>query len=347
MRYLITLAWFGVLLANPGNRGFPDQDGKTADNVPLPKGAITRLGHLEKKKLGKIWITLGPLWVNFLKDGQTVATTGTDRKLIFWNAKTGKAIRTLEGHVNVAFSPEETIIASRGEQKAKVIRLLEIATGKETGRVVEERDRQGSFCFSPDGRLLFLGGGTQSERPDDPTLCAWEVATSKMVKEFPLRKVVRCITLSADGKLLATLTYFGQQAQIWDAKTAMELRRFKRERVSSGVSMISLSPDGEFLATVGSAPAVRLLAIGTGEERWQIRRLDFDGALSVAFSPNARMMAVGTGSPEGGKVYLIEYATGQVRCRFEHGGDNKVLVFSVVFQGMACFWPQPPRRAPH
>src|SRR5260370_1591362 len=152
--------------------------------------------------------TPGPRWIKFLLDGQTLATNGTDKKLIFWNAKTGKAIRTLAGHLHVAFSPDEKIIASRPDYKSKAIRILEVAAGTEIGRILhKEVDKTAlDYGFSTDGRFLFVGGGTPYNRENDPPLALWEAATRKKITGFPLRKVLVGIYLSANGTGLGTST---------------------------------------------------------------------------------------------------------------------------------------------
>jgi hypothetical protein len=186
------------------------------------------------------------------------------------------------------------------------------------------------YCFSRDGRYLFVGGGTQRNWKTDPPLCAWELATSKKTMEFPVREILQCITVSPDGKLLATSTYSRFNVQIWDIEKNVELRRFIRDP-SPQVSGIAFSPDSSCLAFVGQFPAVSLSDVVTGKDRWRILTLLKEGPRSVAFSPQGRMMAVGTASPKGGNVYLIETTTGLVRQRFEYGADKKVRVDSVAF----------------
>src|SRR5260370_12643165 len=142
--------------------------------------------------------TPGPRWIKFLLDGQTLATNGTDKKLIFWNAKTGKAIRTLDGHLHVAFSPDEKIIASRPDYKSKAIRILEGAAGTEIGPILhKEVDKTPlDYGFSTHGRFLFVGGGTPYHPGKDPPLALWEGATGQKTRECPPRTRLICLSFS-------------------------------------------------------------------------------------------------------------------------------------------------------
>src|SRR5262249_17850394 len=77
--------------------------------------------------------------------------------------------RCLEGHFLVAFAPDGKTMASRAAWNEKVIRVLNVATGKEIGQFMGS-DRQGGkdFCFSPDGGYIVVGGGTPNRRSEDP-----------------------------------------------------------------------------------------------------------------------------------------------------------------------------------
>jgi hypothetical protein len=290
----------------------------------LPAGAIARLGTVRLRK------NFSSTSVTFLPDGQTLVTTGPDRKeghVIFWNARTGKELRRLEDHAIAAVAPNGKIIASRGGPKEKTIRILEAETGKDITRV-SRTDTYGfdtGSCFSPDSRYLAVGGGTPNNRwDDDPPLRLLEVATGKEVREFSLRALLQTLIFSPDGKILATARYtqgVDRTIQLWEVASAKEIRFFKVHSISA----LAFSPDSTTLALVGHAPDVILWDIQTGIERWQLPILA-DWAHSVAFSCNGQALAIGTGNK--GSIYILEAATGGVRCRFE-GHDGKVL--SVAF----------------
>jgi hypothetical protein len=321
---LLALIWLSAAMVT-GDSSERDKAG----GLPLPKGAIARLGKTPSTR----GYLVGSPWVAFLPNG-TLASTGLDGKLVFWNVKTGKAIRTLEDHPFVVFSPDGKFMASHPGGRAGAVRVLQVDTEKEIASTspIWHYLLSREFCFSNDGRYLFVGGGSENNRKkSNRPLCVWEIATSKKTMEFPLREIVQCIAVSPDGRLMASSTYSRYNVQIWDTKTAKEVQRFASDGRHQ-VSGIAFSPDSSCLGCVGNFPAVRLLEVATAKERWRILNLDnWAPCLSVAFSPHDRMMAVGTGGAPQANVYLIESGTGLVRGRFEYGKADKLSVWSVAF----------------
>jgi internalin A len=299
----------------------------------LPAGAIARL-----KMAPPSSPVLGLIRVFFLPDGRTLAVTTPDRKLVFWDWKTGEIKRSLEGHYQVAFVPDGKLMASRSRQRETLIRILEVDSGKQVGQaegiyLFPGRD----FAFSPDGRFLAVGGGSNNRRPQDPPLWLWEVATGKKVAQFPLREMLGSLAFSPNGKYLATSMYMrdikGIQIQVWDVATRELVRSFKNEPAHVHMTAVSFSPDGKYLVSVGEGMAVRCWDAATWQEVWRLRNLGsgeslrtFTGAYSLAFSGNGQTLAVGTGSK--GTIYLLEAATGRERCQFQ---GHTQAVFSVAF----------------
>ncbi len=76
------------------------------------------------------------------------------------------------------------------------------------------------MLFSPDGKVLYSGGGSGGP-------CAWDVATGKEKYRMPMERektYVVGIGLSPDGKTLLTLPNTkGAPVQFWDAATGKSL----------------------------------------------------------------------------------------------------------------------------
>src|SRR5262249_4626477 len=111
---------------------------------------------------------------------------------------------------------------------------------------------------------------------------------------------IECVTLSADGKLLAASDFFGEIC-LWDLSSAKKLRTFMGGRAAA------LAPDGKSLAA-GGRNEIILWNTATGEE---IRRLQWPGhqAWSLAFSPDGKVLA--GGSTPGGDIRLWDTASGK------------------------------------
>ncbi len=317
---------------------------KTARDQPvdlrpssLPSQALVRLGL--KKRFNN---SLSLISVTFLPDGRTVATTAPDGDLIFWDARTGTELRRLTNHPIVVFAPNGKIIATRKAPNENVIRLLDVKTGKEIGRASNEVTPKSpnvfgrDFYFSPDQRLLAVGGGTQDYRDDGPPLRLWELSTGKVLLQVPVRQRLQSLAFSPDSKIFATVAAYqrqGNPVQLWEVASANKLRDLEGDASEISVAAIRFSPDGNSLAAACYGPVVVLWDVHTGKQRWQLPLMEKRTGSALSFSPDGRTMAVATFSnmgPDGdASVYLLESGTGRVRCRFQgHVGSVQSVAFS-------------------
>jgi WD40 repeat protein len=123
--------------------------------------------------------------VAFSPDGSKIAVT-EDSFVTLWNAKTGKLIHTLKGHLKndseALNSMEEKVNRGNQDKKIEINVLLSVA----------------AVGFSPDGKLLASGG-------QDNTIKIWEVDTGKEL--YTLRGndcTVNSVAFSPDGQVLVS-----------------------------------------------------------------------------------------------------------------------------------------------
>jgi RNA polymerase sigma factor (sigma-70 family) len=107
--------------------------------------------------------------VAFTPDGRGVLTAAADR-LTLWDVATGQERFHVEGAAVVACSPEGRVLAAGGGAKdGSAIRLLDLRTGKEYGRLTGHQAAVRALAFTPDGTALVSGSA-------DSTGLVWEVA---------------------------------------------------------------------------------------------------------------------------------------------------------------------------
>ena len=176
--------------------------------------------------------------------------------LLIVNAPKSKA-RSLKPHdlavvtTNaVAFSPDSRTVA--GATTDRLVKLWDVATGKDLNTLTGHAQRVTAVAFSPDGKLLASGS-------QDRTIRLWDTAAmrgegAKPAEALTLRGHnlgVSSVAFSPDGGWLASGSYDGT-VKLWDVRaeaTAPATRTLAAD--VSDVNSLAFAPDGALLATAG------------------------------------------------------------------------------------------------
>ena len=160
--------------------------------------------------------------------------------------KTGREIRTLEGHTDrvrsVSFGPNGQRLASGSWRE---VLLWDTQTGRHIRTLEGHRGEVNGVVFSPDSQRLASGGA-------DDTIRLWDVETGRHIRTLEGGSVP---VFSADGQTLASGSADGT-VRLWDVETGREIRTL--EGHTNWVDSVSFSPDGQTLAS-GSADGTVLL----------------------------------------------------------------------------------------
>ncbi|MCI0457434.1 MAG: sigma-70 family RNA polymerase sigma factor [Gemmataceae bacterium] len=206
---------------------------------------------------------------------------------------------------HLAFAPDGKSLACA--QMDSTIRLLEVPTGKELGRlgnpVAPDRTQRNywasSMTFSRDGKLLAV-----LKRVDG--VVVWDLARAKEILRLKvdLQTEVSALDFSPDGKLLAT----GGNAQpprLWEVATGNELRRL--EGHLGPAPCIVFSPDGKTLATGSADQTVRLWDARSGKQT-RLLTGHRQKVVALAFAPDGKLLAT---AADDATVRLWNPATGE------------------------------------
>jgi WD40 repeat protein len=231
----------------------------------------------------------------FSLDGRLIATAGSDGRVRFWDAATGKedgsplwqyVLPTHHTVWGVAFSPDgKTVVTSGADGKAV---LWDVASRKRLHDLVASPDTGDanvwSAAFSPSGSLVATAGPSEK-------VFLWQAATGKLVGTSELASGgIRSIAFSTDGRSL----YTGDGARDlrrWDAGTLAPLGPPLLK--GSFVQVVKCSPDGKWGLAGGFEGGLHFWSC----ETLRFHQLPFqsDPIYGAAFSPDGRIFATSAG----------------------------------------------------
>jgi WD40 repeat protein len=222
----------------------------------------------------------------------------------------------------LAYSPNGRLVASGSNDN--MVKLWDVATGREMRTFVGHSQPVKAVAFSPDGNYLASGS-------DDATLKLWDVTTGKAVRSFTGHSYgVTAVAFSHDGRyLLSGADAFEPtkgagavgQVKMWEVSSGRAVRTFSGH--SGRVNTVAFSPDGRLALSGGDDRRVKLWDLAAGQEVRSF--LHHDGPVeAVAFSPDGRLAL------SGGKdktMRLWEVATARELRSFAHPNGVTSVAF--------------------
>ncbi len=206
-----------------------------------------------------------------------------DSTLLVWEVKSGRLIRSIEGHAasifSCAFSPDGRIVLSGSRDNT--LRTWDEKTGKEIHRFQGHTRTVCACGFSPDGRRIVSGS-------KDKTLRIWEAETGRELRRFDEkhRWYVSSCAFSPDGKVVALGSW--RNLYLLDPETGRDLPGIKNH--PKLVFSCAFSPDGKRIASGSEDGAIRIWDVVTDQG---VPSLEGPGlwVYSSAFSPDGKLIS--------------------------------------------------------
>ena len=220
----------------------------------------------------------------------------------------------------VAYSPDGKLlaVARRGE-----VLLHKADSGETFKKLTGQGDKVTAIAFSHDGRLLCIASGQSGLRGELRVYLIehWEQPPRMWVAH---RDLIHAVTVSPDGKLLATCSY-DRLIKLWDIKSGALLRELKEH--SDAVFDVKFHPRGRLLASCAADRTVKVWDITTGHRLYSLGE-STDWLYSIAWSPDGKHLAAG-GVDKCIRIWDVDLERGVLQqSAFAHEGPVLQIAYS-------------------
>lgn len=215
-------------------------------------------------------------------DGQTLASSGWDRKIILWHIPTGQIIKSWVGDTglvaSVAISADGQSLVSAGGSDIKV---WDISSGNLQSTFAGHTRQVSSVAISRDGRTL-------ASSSFDGTIKLWDLKTNQFLNTFLANSgKVYAVAFSNDGQTLVS----GDSSSLktWNVSTGL------RTHIMTGntqlINRVKISPDGQIAIAASDDRTIKVWHLASGKLLATLN--DINEVWALAISPDGQTLASG------------------------------------------------------
>jgi WD40 repeat protein len=231
---------------------------------------------------------------DFSPDGKLVATPGKNGEARIWDARTGRLVRSLNGHqgavTSVRFSADGKRLVTGGVDAT--VRAWEVADGKALAIMRPRTGAVAEATFSPDGTRILTVSRSGSAR-------LWDAATGRSVAVLPGQfGTFGGAQFSPEGDLVVTYGGADGAARVSDARSGRSIAVVGDN--DNEVLGAALGPDRRLLAAGLPAVGARVLDLKTKKRLYRLHGDDV--GRSATFSADGKLL-VTTGESSDAHVW--------------------------------------------
>lgn len=249
-------------------------------------------------------------------DGRYVATGHNGGDIIVWNPDDEQAILELQLGVKItaiAFDPQTKRLAFATANGT--VHLWSLDDKKEITTLSHDWNIA-ALAFNPEGTMMATGADCmQDDRRCTTAITVWDPAKGERLSTKYMKGRIDQLQFSTDGQELFAVGDSGAYAR-WSVWRWLE----RSSGILPGAKIVTMSPDGRWLATAGSDQTARIWDASDGSE---VVRMRHQGdVLSLDFSADGRRLVTGTLD---GKVFIWPAPQGRAHMKFFHDrlGNSK------------------------
>lgn len=287
---------------------------------PLPNGALARIGTTRFRHGN--WVQS----LAFSGDGKRLSSSSYWHEDAVWDVATGRSLAFRCDRDKTPWhsvvSPDGSLVAGHVEEIGLCVQAT--GTGTERWRLPGKKNAVHALAFSKDNRWL-------ASSDDDGNAFLWDLKTGKQSRQWKSPAKERYDQLhvfSPDGNTLVHTTPNGHIVT-WDIPSGNELFHIKPKEDSLEYSVrgVSISPNGEFLATRAFLGSIRLWHLKTGKFS---RELGNGLSSGPVFSPDSK--TIGAVEERGG-IQFWKVATGKPARSLQGRRNQKIHCLAISPDG--------------